>query len=260
MQAAHPEPRSGLGSDPVGTATPAECTASVTFSPFQTMQHERQEMNEALKAAKALGGSAHKTMTTNAGKWPTVTQAKLQVNIQQCKHNADDQPWALPLQDKRWLLSFDEEACYANWLREKSEAHEPQSRANQTSKILEILELRVANNRQGGRKFLKLSKSGLKALNNKEISPKFFGPFFKRHAGFLSQKIPRDEDIRRAKAAHPEIVDIHFSGKYGLTATFKAAGVMNDDGVIDDLRRVLNMDESELRQHAASLHLPLPCP
>ena len=68
-------------------------------------------MNEALAYAARHQSTATKILQDNPEPWPTVKPRQFAL-----AHAAAMAPgnWQLSLQDNRWLLSFDEEATYAN--------------------------------------------------------------------------------------------------------------------------------------------------
>lgn len=145
---------------------------------------------------------------------------------------------AVPM-DKRFLLTTDEEALFVNWLKQCAVANKARDRDQMSAKVVEILGTRA----KGGRKWVPSTNQGRALKNSGKLTQNFFNGFYKRHAGFLKQCIPREEEARRMQQMVEEVTEVHFEGKYGIRATCLAAGIMEPDGVIADLSRMLNMDE-----------------
>ena len=83
------------------------------------------------------------------------------------------------------------------------------------------------------------------ALEKGKVDGHFWTDFYARHKGFLTERVPCDEDLRRAQAANEIMVDIHLEGENGVRKTLMKWGIMDESGVITpaNTARVLNMDE-----------------
>jgi hypothetical protein len=59
----------------------------------------------------------------------------------------------------------------------------------------------------------------------------------------LQLKNAKAQDAKRAGKQREEVVTKHYDGPSGLVAELKRLGIMDDDGIILDGRRIINMDE-----------------
>jgi hypothetical protein len=110
-------------------------------------------------------------------------------------------------------------------------------------KLKQILELRKRVNLSGGRKAIALSSPANEFMSSGATSPRFWSAFAKKYPTLLKNATVRKDDARRMEAAHEGTVDVHFNGEYGVIATARKHGIMDDRGVLDKTR-IVNTDES----------------
>jgi len=112
-------------------------------------------------------------------------------------------------------------------------------------KVREILLVRHARNRMGGRKPIPLSGPAKAIAIGKSFpSQSFFARFFGLHSKVLENKTAQPVEAARAAAANDATVEEHFEGVWGFRNELIDAGIMDSDThEITDPRRVLNRDE-----------------
>ena len=125
---------------------------------FRGLSDKDQQYLHAAAWCKQEGKGAKAAIKT--GKWPLISYATLQRRLN-----------TGPLiQDKRALLTKDEEAAFALWIAAKAKANQGQNYKQQEAKVLEILELRRHVNKKGGRQVIGLSVAATNALKKRCVS------------------------------------------------------------------------------------------
>jgi hypothetical protein len=166
-----------------------------------------QQYDGAVSWCKFYSKSPRAAIRT--GRWPLVKRSSLQTRLKGQKKP----------EDKRALLTNDEEEEFADWLKLCGDANQGKKIKEQAQKILEILDLRQRANRASrGRKTIPLSTAAKNALRNKSITKHFFHGFYKRNPQ-LSEKYQREEDKTRHDAMNEGTIQQHFFGKFGLGRT-----------------------------------------
>ena len=98
--------------------------------------------------------------------------------------------------DQRRILTLDEELGLETFLDESGELDQGLGRNDLKVKVLEILELRRANNRRGGRICAPLSPIANLSQDSRKLSRELIEDFYKTYTN-LKEMVPRDEDSAR---------------------------------------------------------------
>ena len=80
------------------------------------------------------------------------------------------------------------------------------------------------------------------ALDGGLLSHTWFMGFYARNPA-CEMKTAHKQEAKRVGKQREDVVERHFNGEFGLTASLKARGIMDENGVILDKRRLLNGDE-----------------
>jgi hypothetical protein len=80
------------------------------------------------------------------------------------------------------------------------------------------------------------------ALEGGDLSHTWFQGFYARNPE-CEFKTAHKQEAKRVGKQREDVVERHFNGEFGLTESLKARGIMDENGVILDKRRLLNGDE-----------------
>jgi hypothetical protein len=149
-------------------------------------------------------------------------------------------------QTKILTLAEEEQLCI--WIKVQGQNLGGANRQAVARKVVEIIKLRKATQKaagiNGGRKFVGLSPPAKVALSMDDVGTKWVKTLYKRHSAVIREVTPNSQDASRLLAANESTVEVHFNGEFGVVQTLIKHGIMNDDGEINDKRRVVNLDES----------------
>uniref|UniRef100_A0A7S3NNK5 DDE-1 domain-containing protein n=1 Tax=Aureoumbra lagunensis TaxID=44058 RepID=A0A7S3NNK5_9STRA len=141
------------------------------------------------------------------------------------------------------LLTPIEEASLVKWIQDCNTARNAKSRYEIGLKIREILKARYIQNKKGGRKHVEFNEFSKNVYLGAMPSKRFFTGFFGRHPE-ISLKRQEKLEAKRASMTNEDMVEEHFRGVYGMIAELKDAGIMDENGLILDPRRIVNLDET----------------
>ena len=144
------------------------------------------------------------------------------------------------------LLTELEEAQLVKWLIDCNLGRNGKNMVEIGHKVRDILLVRAARNRLGGRNVIPLSRHAQAiATGGGFPSQTWFARFFSWHGELLDLRKEQKIDSARAAVANEETLEEHFNGIWGLREELVDAGIMDArDGTIADPRRVLNRDET----------------
>lgn len=141
------------------------------------------------------------------------------------------------------ILTDLEEKDLVDFLVESNLGRDGQNLDQITRKIKDMLLVRRAQNRRGGRAHVKISMPAARILAGGFPSLRWFTLFFARHHKVVDKRGEQVVDRARAAAASEETLEEHFEAMHGLRATLLHHGIMNPETGAIDLSRLLNRDE-----------------
>ena len=152
-------------------------------------------------------------------------------------------------EEKRYcsLLTAQEEASLVRYIKNRSRCLQGMNDRQVEEVVLRILSTREAINKQGGRKFQKMSHAAKSALNKKKVSRSFFLTLRSKYPE-LKKKVPKKVDINRGFNVTEEMAIEYLDD---LAAEINEAGIGRLEyagpGVWNgpiDARRILFHDET----------------
>ena len=203
--------------------------AKIAAARQQRRQYEQYEEALAYCQAEQCGA----TKAVNTQRWDLVTLSGLRYRLNGTVVNGCSHP-------ELRILTVSEELQFARWLEQENRAIKGKNRDEQRQKIVEILSLRRAANKRGGRARVALSQPALGVLANDGFtlpSDDWFVRFFAVYEDIVVEKKQHRESLDRGKKHNETVVENHFFSPAGLKAELLDAGVMNaDTGFIDEWR------------------------
>ena len=146
------------------------------------------------------------------------------------------------------ILTEIETASLVKWILACAQNDNPAVETEVGAKVKEILLCRRLFNRKkkNGKPnavVIELSDAEQRiALDDGDISHRWFQGFFAANPTCEKKKAHKQEAKRVSKQREPTI-ERHFYGEFGLTVHLTMRGIMDDDGLIINRRRLLNGDE-----------------
>ena len=101
--------------------------------------------------------------------------------------------------NKKRIMALEEEKQFAEFVRVSGISHNGKTRAELQAEIVRVLQLRKAQNLQGGRKYIPLTTLERGVLAKKTVGPDWFRDFYRHHSD-LKECYARDEDAARHDA------------------------------------------------------------
>ncbi len=216
---------------------PAKKTKAAAEDRAQRQQEKREQYKEAEEFCAREGVGSRACITANPH-LNLINHASLQERLTGKVVTGAEY-------SKACILTKLENDQLVQYLIDQNAARNGQSFAQIADKVQDILKVHQARNRLGGRGKIALSPEASSIASGASLPSKsWFLRFFAKNKDRLSPKVPHAMEAKRAAVANEETVEEHFNGVYGLIAELKAAGIMDEEGVISDPRRILNRDET----------------
>lgn len=199
-----------------------------------------QEYEEAMAYCLETPCRGHTACSTQ--RWPHITPKGVNDRLDRVVVNG------MEYSDRR-ILTVKEEQELADWVDRCNRAGEPQDRDQQRVQIRQILRVRRAANRRGGRQCHPLSRSAVDILRFPDRNlpdDQWFRRFYAAHPHVKEKKRQKCEK-ERAKAHSEETITDHFYGTAGLEQELIAAGMMDPTTrvIIAGMeKRLINRDET----------------
>ena len=225
---------SGLGI--VATTKLAHCGTSKHAAASHSGNEEARakQYEEAIAWCKAngKGGWAGANRVTDKGQdfWPLVKSSSLDERLKGRVDNSD--PHAA-----RKALTPQEEADVVETCKILNRHGQGVDRKKLGELVIESLKLRPVLN--AGRKYTPLNHNAQQIIAAGAPQDDFFTRFFADHTD-ITEKVAASEEMLRIKWMTQAVSELHFTR---LADTLKEAGILMDDGMLSDARRVLNSDE-----------------
>jgi hypothetical protein len=197
-----------------------------------------EEYEEAMEYCKVNDCGAKKAL--QAQRWKSINVSGLQRRLSGEVTNGEEHA-------ELHILTVSEEAQLAKWLARENKTIKGKNRDEQRQKIVEILQLRRAANKRGGRRHVALSERAQAVLADQGVtlpSDDWFVRFFAVHEDIVVEKKQHRENLDRGKKHCEAVVENHFFSPYGLKAELLDSGVMDRDTEEIDPDRIGWLDEA----------------
>ena len=151
------------------------------------------------------------------------------------------------------ILTDNEERALASWMIESGRGKDPPTDADVSCQIILMLKARQLDNRRRKHRLgtIPLTTAEQRLVADAEVSKLWLQKFAGRHPDVAKLK-ERNADSSRTKKQNEGVVQQHFDGEFGVVASLKSIGNLDDDGVIIDPRRCVWFDEMPQAMDAAN--------